>query len=294
MSNKELIKTLREKLNKLDTLEKTNKNLSEQIQNLNDKLKESEQLKTNFISNVMNELVNPFSSILGLSENIVHLENDQMDKAKAIASMIYNEAVNIDFQLTNIFTAARLEAGETAPVVSKVDVISLIKSIIENYQTVILKNKIEIELKNRVSKDMTRLYYFNTDLEKLKLIVNNRLSNAIKYSPKEGKILVEVSIEEKMLIVRFTDSGSGINQSDLKEIFDRFKQLDKSVSTLNPGHGLGLSIVKALTDLLSGEITVSSAEGKGTTFTLKLPEFSDEETRAISDPDGILFDETTF
>lgn len=288
MKNNELLDEIKTRFNELNKLEKINNELNDKLISLNDKLKESEKLKTNFISNVMNELVNPFSSILGLSENIMHLEDPDLQQSKKIASMIYNEAFNIDFHLSNIFTAARIEAGELSLFITNVDIVKLIKNLVSDNKYKIEKQKLKVTVNTLTGKEMESLSHFKTDNEKIKIIFNNLLNNAIKYSPEGKTIKINVSFENGTLAASFTDEGKGFPVDKINEIFDRFKQLNSSVHNLNPGQGLGLSVVKALIDLLDGQIAASSDQ-KGSTFTIKLPEMETDETGSSADLNEMLF-----
>ena len=105
--------------------------LTEQLKIVNKKLEESEALKSHFISNIRNEIINPFTSIINLSKQILSM-ND-LEKAKRNASLIHGEAFFLDFQLKNIFAAAELEAGETLPQIYTVNIQNTIKSLIDSY-----------------------------------------------------------------------------------------------------------------------------------------------------------------
>lgn len=288
MKNNELLNEIKTRFEKIDKFEKINNELNNKLISLNEKLKESEKLKTNFISNVMNELINPFSSILGLSENIMHLEDSDLQQSRKIASMIYNEAFNIDFHLSNIFTAARIEAGELSLMGTNVDIVKLIRNLISENKYKIKKQKLNVSVNTEPGKEMQRLYHFKTDHEKLKIIFNNLLNNTIKYSPEGKNIKINVSFSDDDLIVSFADEGKGFPVDKLDEIFDRFKQLNSSVHNLNPGQGLGLSVVNALIELLNGQIEATSDEN-GSKFIVKLPEMEIDETGTSGNVNELLF-----
>jgi len=289
MDNAVLLKTLENKLEQLSKLENTNKNLNKQLVELNEKLKESERLKTHFISNVMNELINPFSSILGLSGSIIQLGGNQMDKAKNLATMIYNEAFNIDFQLSNIFMAARIEAGEISPNASKTEINGIIGQLIRNYYPDIKKKKLKLIFTNQSTDDTSLPFYFPTDHEKFRFIINNLLNNAIKYSPENGRVGITLLVADSILNINIMDEGKGIPEGMIDEVFDRFKQIDNSVNTLNPGHGLGLSIVKALVETLNGTITAETQSGKGSVFNIQLPALETNQIATATDINELLF-----
>lgn len=278
-----------EKKNSLKKLEK----LTAELKEVNKKLTESEALKSHFISNITNEIVNPFTSIVILSKNILSIKKGDWEKVIRMASLIYTEAFNLDFQLKNIFAAAEIEAGELFIDVSNITIDTLIEAVMESFITESQKKKLTFEF-IKIGND-TNEAYFKTDSEKLRLILSNLIENAIKYS-KNNKIIIRREVNERVLTVTVQDFGIGISENNQKIIFDRFKRLDSGINSINRGHGLGLSINKALLDFLNGEIKIESKKNVGTTFTITIPEatlkpesFSSYGSDYIFDGDGEIF-----
>jgi len=265
-----------EKKRSLQKLEKLTKELKE----VNKKLAESEALKSHFISNITNEIVNPFTSIVILSKNILSVKEGDWDKVKRMASLIHSEAFNLDFQLKNIFAAAEIEAGELYMEVSNVNVDLSIEALLESFLPETSKKQLTFEFIKEQPEDDNLI--FKIDSEKLRLILSNLVDNAIKFS-KNNKIIVKRWIENNTLFVSVQDFGIGISENNQKIIFDRFKRLDSGINSLNRGHGLGLSINKALLDFLNGTIDISSKKSFGTTFLVSIPE-------ALTDPEGYSAD----
>ena len=112
----------------LDELER----LNVELRTTNNKLEESEALKSHFISNITNEIVNPFASILGLSKTILSVDKEDWKRVISMISLIHSEAFNLDFQFKNIFVAAKIEAGELVPEIANVEIICLINSTIDS------------------------------------------------------------------------------------------------------------------------------------------------------------------
>jgi signal transduction histidine kinase len=265
-----------EKKKSLQELEK----LASELREVNQKLAESESLKSHFISNITNEIVNPFTSIVILSKNILSVKEGDWDKVKRMASLIYSEAFNLDFQLKNIFAAAEIEAGELFLEVSNVKVDLLIQALIDSFVPETLKKQLTFTFIKEAPE--TDNFVFKTDAEKLKLILSNLVDNAIKFS-KNNKIIIRRWTENDKLLVSVQDFGIGISENNQKIIFDRFKRLDSGINSLNRGHGLGLSINKALLDFLDGHIDIQSRKNEGTTFTIGIPQ-------AMEDPDAFSED----
>jgi signal transduction histidine kinase len=233
----------------------------------NKKLVESEALKSHFISSVTNEIINPFSSILGLSKSILMVKTQDWDKVKNMARLIHSEAFGLDFQLRNIFAAAKIEAGELFLESSEINLSELIASIADSFRHEADRKNIHIEIDNKLSERT-----FVTDPEKVKLIFSNLLSNAIKYSLHNERIDLRLEYSGNNLVGTISDNGIGINKSNREEIYDRFKRIDDQISSLNIGQGLGLSIVKSLVELFGGDIEMKSEPGLGTEFKVTIPE----------------------
>lgn len=271
------------------------KDKSNELHKVNEKLKESEALKSHFLSNVTNEIVNPFASILGLSQNIMALHSDEYEKIKPMAQLIHAEAFNLDFQLKNIFAAAKIEAGLAQPELSSVNINSLIESIIDSYKYKARQKELKIEFQYKSDKKTGAAKDFPTDSEKLKLIMSNLLNNSIKYSNAAQKIEIFSTItgeDELQIVVK--DYGVGIKPEDQHKLFDRFTKGESTIHSMNEGYGLGLSITKAYVDALEGKITVESTEGQGATFTIYLPKPTDTSyLEGFSDDGNEIFFEDT-
>ena len=248
------------------------KQKSEQLRKVNEKLKESESLKSHFLSNVTNEIVNPFASILGLSQSITNLKIDEYEKIRPLAQLIHSEAFNLDFQLKNIFAAAKIEAGLASPELASVNIHSLIESVIESYRYKAQQKELKIQFKYKAKDDKTSSHEFPTDSEKLKLMMSNLLNNSIKYSNATQKIEITSEISKKdELKIKVRDYGVGINLDDQEKLFDRFVKGESTIHSLNEGYGLGLSVTKSYVETLEGRITVDSEPKKGAIFTIYIP-----------------------
>ncbi|RLD61003.1 MAG: sensor histidine kinase [Bacteroidetes bacterium] len=263
--------------------------ISKELELVNKKLKESEAFKTNFISNITNEIVNPFSSILGLSKNIMSVKEKDYCKIKTMAELIYSEAFDLDFQLKNIFAAAKIEAGEIEPEIMNVDINKLILSVLDIYKFKSDKKLLSINFNYDNSLELKNKFFFKTDSEKLKLILSNLLSNSIKYSNAADRIEIKLWIENDNLEIKVKDNGIGIDKKDLKIIFDRFRRIDTSINSVNKGHGLGLSVTKALVNILDGNIKVTSKINSGSIFTISIPEAKTTNIEGFAVDDNEFF-----
>jgi signal transduction histidine kinase len=290
LTDQELIEELQRRFEENRKTIQELKELTEELKLVNKKLEESEALKSHFISNITNEIINPFTSILGLSRSILSVKKENWKKVISMVALIHSEAFNLDFQLRNIFLAAKIEAGEIYPEILNVDLKNLVKSVIDSFRIEAKKKNLTFEFNFEIVPEKGDIFYFKTDPEKVKLAIANLISNAIKFSYENGKIIVRVWKNEEMVHISVQDFGTGISEANQKIIFDRFKRLDSGINSLNRGHGLGLSINKAVIDLLQGKISIKSEINKGATFTISIPEAKTNIAGFSADGNEFLFD----
>jgi signal transduction histidine kinase len=260
--------------------------INEELKVANVKLNESEALKSHFLSNVTNEMVNPFASILGLSKSIMEIKDT--DRAKSMAQLIYNEAFNLDFQLKNIFAAAKVEAGQTNVEINNVDINGVINSVIDTYKHKTEQKNLTVNFEYHVSEEVGDNFVFPTDAKMFKLIISNILSNGIKFSNNLSNIEIKTAVVDEELFVSIRDYGEGISHENLERIFDRFEKGNDEINSVNEGYGLGLSITKSYLDILGGRIDLSSEEGMGTLIIISIPRL------ACTVVEGMAFDGNEF
>jgi signal transduction histidine kinase len=293
ITDDELIAELKRRFEQNKAALKELKVLNEELKQVNKKLEESESLKSHFISNITNEIINPFTSILGLSKAILSVDKENWKKVFSMVALIHSETFNLDFQFRNIFVAAKIEAGEITPEIFNVDINNLIESVIESFKFEWKKKKLQIDFKPGVECPEGELFVFKTDPEKLKLILANLLSNAINFSFESGAIEITTALNNRELSIAVKDHGIGISKENQKIIFDRFKRLDSGINSLNRGHGLGLSINKAIIEMLKGKIHIDSELGQGACFTITIPEAEEPTEGFASDANETFFDSET-
>ena len=262
--------------------------LKDQLRRLNKKISDIEAFKGHFLSNVRNTIINPFTSIVGLSEEIIKSDKEDWKKVILMASMIHGEAFDLDFQLNNIFCAAELESGEIHPDPSRTDLVELINKILKKYDIRFRRKNISIKPAfDVITTGQDRL--FHTDPRFIETIVSNLLDNAVKFSEDGGEIKVSLIQNKDKLHISIEDSGKGMCETDRIKIFDRFKRLDPSINSIESGHGLGLSIVKVLTELLEGKVSVESDIGSGSRFHIEIPAINTDTELMHYSSDGAEF-----
>lgn len=271
-------------------LQEENDYLMKQLEKTNEKLKESDAFKSHFISNITNEIINPFASILGISKNISLLDEKKIGQIHSMSNLIYNEAFDLDFQLQNIFSAAKIESGEMNMELSSIHPAEIVEEIIESLRFKSEKKNQYIELEL----DDTLAYNLVTDKDKFQIIIKNLLSNAIIFGYEKTKINVSIRQIAERIIIQITNIGDQLNENDLNDIFDRFTKLDKTINSINQGHGLGLSVTKAYLEFLDGEIEVYSNEKEGNVFRIFLSAIANDEDSLIREDDLFIDDSELF
>ena len=274
----------------IDSLKQENTYLHKQLENLNEKLRESDAFKSHFLSNITNEIINPFTSILGISKSISRLDAEKIGQIHSMANLIYNEAFDLDFQLQNIFAAAKIESGEINLELSSIQPNEDVMAIIEEIRFKAEKKSQYIEFKCEDNIP----HNFVTDADKFQIVIKNLLLNAVIFGDEKSKISIRMEYTDTSLIMEVNNSGNIIKNEDLKGIFNRFTKLDKTINSINQGHGLGLSVSKAYLDLLEGSIDVESNEDMGNTFKIKLPQTENDPDSLIREDDLFIDDSEIF
>ena len=264
LSDDELIKELEERFAFNQKALSDLREMTEKLELMNTKLQESEALKGHFLSNIRNEINNPLTSIMGLSQQCL-CNQGESERCIATARMIYHEAFSLDFQLQNIFVAAELEAGEINPAYARVDVSTIIDRVVEALEYQINEKNILVRA------DRERPLVYSTDARMIRLILINLLGNAVEFGSEGGNVDISAKADNKKLELVVRDNGEGIPKEAQNSIFDRFRQLETGTTKSHRGHGLGLSIVRALVEMLGGTLKLKSDKGHGCSVTITLP-----------------------
>ena len=284
LSDDELIKELEERFAFNQKALCDLREMTEKLEMMNAKLQESEALKGHFLSNIRNEINNPLTSIMGLSQQCL-CNQSESERCISTAKMIYHEAFSLDFQLQNIFVAAELEAGEVNPAFAKVDVSTIIDRVVEALEYQIGEKQIQVEA------SCVSPFVFSTDARMVRLILINLLGNAIEFGADGGHVVVSAQSKNNELELVIRDDGEGIPKKDQETIFDRFRQLDSGTTKSHRGHGLGLSIVRSLVEMLGGGLQMDSDQGEGCVVTIILPKPEGEVKDVAREGNLFIFDD---
>lgn len=254
-----------------DQLRAINKSLDlkmGQLAESNVALYESNRLKSEFLANVSHELRTPLNSILGFAELLRDTGGDKADARSArYLQNILNSGRNLLELINDLLDLAKIEAGRMEVRSAPLPLNDLFEGL-----TGILKplsEKKNLTILTAIAGDVPIL---QTDAAKLQQVLYNFLSNAIKFSPAGGQIdLTAERVEEGRVRISVTDRGPGIDLDKQQMIFEKFRQIDGSVTREHGGTGLGLAISKELIGLMGGVIGVRSTPGEGATFWIVLP-----------------------
>ena len=270
LSDEELLKELAERVEEKNRALFDLRMTTKRLEDVNRRLVESEALKGHFLSNIRNEINNPLSVIIAMASEISAGIAQDPAECRTLAAAIQGEAFTLDFQMRNIFCAAEIEAGEAIPTAAQVDLHALVEATVSSFGPLAAAQG--LELRTGWEEEPGVKPFFATDPAKVQLILANLLSNALKFGGKDTAVTVTVHRGADEVRLSVEDGGIGIDPADQGVIFERFRQLEGGLVKGYAGHGLGLSIVKALLELLGGSIAVDSAAGRGSRFTALIPE----------------------
>ena len=224
------------------------------------------RLKDEFLATISHELRNPLNAIMGWAHMMRLGKLTQANTERAVET-IYRNAKSQSQLVSDLLDVSRIISGKLRLDVRTVDLIAIVNAAIDSIRPAAdAKN---IRLLTTLDLAASQI---SGDADRLQQIVWNLLTNAVKFTPKGGKIQVKVQHIASHVEIVVTDSGVGISKEFLPYVFDRFRQADASTTRIHGGLGLGLSIVHQLVDLHGGAVSVESeGEGKGATFTITLP-----------------------
>ena len=272
----------------LDGLQASQKRLRQANQQLDDKIAElsarnielfkANKIKSEFLANVSHEFRTPLNSILGFAEILREKANVlKEDKGKRYAENIVASGQRLLNMINDLLDLAKTESGKMKLHIEKADVSELCRSAMAAFSTVTKQKRIKIKL--RIGEDVPELV---TDAGKVQQILDNFLSNAVKFTPEEGRIEIGAEmLDEKTVRIFVSDTGCGMAEDDKEKIFEKFTQVDGSITRESTGSGLGLAISKELAGLLAGSIGLESEFGKGSTFRLDIPVMLSTEEQTV-------------
>ena len=246
------------------------KNL-EQEKRLKDALKkaeESDRLKTAFLTNMSHEIRTPMNAIVGFSDMLSNPELTQREKEEYI-KYINQSSETLLHLINDILDLSKIESGQVNIYKKPFSLEEFIRDFqpyIKEFQSKYGKEHLKMKFVTPGHLDSI----LNSDKLRIRQILSNLAGNAIKFT-EEGEVEIGYTVDNNSVTFYVKDTGKGIPSNELETIFERFRQADGSSTRNFGGIGLGLAISKGMVELMGGEIWVESEEGKGSTFSFKIP-----------------------
>lgn len=262
-----------------------------------EKFKEVNRVKSDFFANISHELRTPLTLILGMIDITSREEKDKTKKEKLNIALKYSKKL---LKLINeLLQLSKIDAGQENFTPQTGNIVPLVKNITSLFQSLAKMKKIQLLFETDIDEIIV-----DFDKDKIEKIMNNLLSNALKFTPSNGNISVKLSIDVleqnkashlEEVKITVSDTGIGIDSEKLPFIFDRFYQAgNNGGDESNQGTGIGLALTSELVQLHKGGISVESIKEKGTTFTIRLPistgEISITDSELVSENNDSKFD----
>jgi PAS domain S-box-containing protein len=230
----------------------------------NERLRELDRLKDEFVALVSHELRTPLTSIIGYIELLRDERTTGMD-ADHFASVIQRNAERLLHLVSDLLFLSQMQSGQLALEVCDTHLADIAAGAVQEFRPEAGRKHIELTLSAAVDPHLA------VDPTRMTQLFGNLISNAVKFTPENGKVEVTVAVEGNEAVLSVSDTGTGIPAADQERIFERFFRTEAATRRMIPGSGLGLTISKAIVEAHQGRITVRSDEDRGSTFTVRLP-----------------------
>jgi len=227
---------------------------------------ETTRLKTEFVHNISHELKTPLTLIRLYGETLQRKEDLKKDEKKEAYEIITKESERLSHLINNVLDFSRIEMGRKEFYFKKGNLAQIVRNTLESYRYHLEKKGFSV--KKEIASDLPEM---NFDGEAIASVLVNLLSNAMKFSPKIKEVTVKLLKDNGNAVLQVADKGIGISPKDTSRIFKRFYRAKNEIVSETRGSGLGLTLVKHITEAHGGRIKVESEPGKGSTFTMILP-----------------------
>ena len=224
-----------------------------------------ENMRRDFVANVSHELKTPLASIQAFAETLIDGAIHDEDNNMLFLTRIVEQSDRLNLLIQDLLSIARLESGENVTDFASVDLAEIAQRCLNNHQSHAAKKNITL-----VSNQSDSVWVF-AEADGLTQILDNLVDNALKYTPEDGTVTVNIQAEPEAVHLQVTDTGIGIPIDHQDRVFERFYRVDKARSRQLGGTGLGLAIVKHLVNAFGAEVEVISAADQGTTFQITFP-----------------------
>ncbi|MCE1246017.1 MAG: ATP-binding protein [Firmicutes bacterium] len=225
-----------------------------------------EEIMVQFIANISHELRTPLTSIKGYTETLLEGAMKDTSLCERWLQIIYDESQRLERLINDLLDLSMLEAEQVELQFKSTNITALIESVLTVLQH--LAQKEDVELVIKTGDDIPNVV---VDEDRMKQVLLNLIHNAVKYSPKGEKVVVEIKKLTREVQVSVSDKGVGIPQNHLNRIFERFYRVEKDRAGKTGGRGLGLAIARHIVEVHGGTIGAKSNPGEGSTFYFTIP-----------------------
>ena len=260
--------------NQKKLLEKQVETQAQQIKNALVAAQMANQSKNEFLGNMSHELRTPLTRVIGLSGTLLHwsLAQDKIplpiEKQRQYLKTIHDSGTHLLSLINSILEFSEVESGKHLLNIEQISLYSIARRVLNLCQEEADNKSIDLNLDFQISSTED---LFDADDLRLQEILFNLITNAIKFTPTDGQVILRVWREEKIVIFEVEDTGIGISQQQIPLLFEKFQQLESSRQRIHGGTGLGLALTKQLVELHGGTIEVESTFGQGSLFRVSLP-----------------------
>ncbi len=231
-----------------------------------EEMKRTDDLRRELVANVSHDLRNPLASIQGYLETIMIKEETlSTEERQKYLEIILNNAKMLGNLVDELFELSKLDANQITPKMEPFSMAELTQDVVMKFEP--MADNLRIRIETVLPQNLPLVY---ADLALVERALSNLIDNALRYTPENGAVRVELKEKEDAVCVMISDTGQGIPAEDLPRIFDRFYRIDKSRTRSYGGAGLGLAIAKKVLEVHNSQIQVQSIVNKGTTFSFIL------------------------
>lgn len=250
-----------------------NARLYTELKAANEKLRELDRLKSNFVSDASHHLRTPLTIISGELQ-LAQRRKRKPKEYEATLAVVHDEVENLIRIVENLLTLAKGDMGALVDLQDAVDLAEICRQQLQHAALLIRQKKL------RMHAQIETGCWLEGDARRLAELVFNLIENAIKYTPEEKRIWLSLKPEGDLIVLRVRDSGIGIPEEDLDKLFDRFYR-GRNAMKSSSGSGLGLTICRSIVEAHQGQISVKSEVGKGSEFEVRLPRLRIDSTETM-------------
>ena len=253
--------------NALEDLKYKNKKLEEDIE----KERKLEEMRKDFVASVSHDLKTPIGIIEGYAEGLKDGIATGKD-ALIYLDTIIDESHKMNKLVTNMLELSKLESGNLELVIERFNILRLIQKIIKSFKLEFESKNIKLELNTNLE-----YCYILGDIFQLEQVITNLLSNALKYTPNNNKVIVELNTNDELVTISIENKGAYIPEEEIDNLYNKFYRIDKARNSSNNSNGLGLAIVKRILKLHESSYSLFNTED-GVKFEFTLKKANDEES----------------